>query len=352
MSATVVMRVAGVFAALAMLLSGFGFSQSVPVAEAAVTAPCEFDIQGDQMRLQNDCLTTETIMVPDGMTLNGRNHLITAKDPEGGTFNGAVIKNEGSVANVINTEIRAVGLQNVCKSGDDRLRGILFEGASGTIDGNTIKRLNKNNGDSGCQEGNGIEVRNAPFDGTHPGTTGVMISNNLVKNYQKGGIIVNGDVDAYVLNNVVKSSASQDSLAANAIQIGFGAQGTVKDNSIGGNQWCGPSNYVATAVLVYQNGGKTSVRGNDTTGNADVGMYMSGDETMVVRNNNVIDDNSIADCNVNGYDIGIGAYGDHITVLNNTVGGFDTPIDGDPDGSGNKILRAFAPASKEPSPFF
>lgn len=48
-----------------------------------------------------------------------------------------------------------------------RLRGILFDGAAGSITHNTVTNINQ--GASGCQEGNGIEVRNGPFDNTGGG---------------------------------------------------------------------------------------------------------------------------------------------------------------------------------------
>ena len=73
---------------------------------------------------------------------------------------------------------------------------------------------------------------------------------------------------------------------------------------------------------------------NDIGGNSDIGIYIGSDNATVVQNN-VTDDNSIADCNQHGYDIGIGNYGSDLpgdpntnTVDHNTVTGFDTQYDG------------------------
>jgi hypothetical protein len=57
--------------------------------------------------------------------------------------------------------------------------GIMLESAPGSITNKNINGLNQ--GTSGCQEGNAIEVRNnAPFDGNHPATVSVTVSGNDV----------------------------------------------------------------------------------------------------------------------------------------------------------------------------
>ena len=142
------------------------------------TDECVFVTHGNRYKLKNNCITTETILIPDGMTLDGQWHTITAKDPDGGHFLGAVVMNDGDQASVKNLKISADNLAAACDAGDDRLRGILFDGASGIIEDNKILALNQGPAGSGCQEGNAIEARNAPFDGTHPGTKNVKIRDN------------------------------------------------------------------------------------------------------------------------------------------------------------------------------
>src|SRR6266699_7117641 len=63
--------------------------------------------------------------------------------------------------------------------------------------------LNINQGVSGCQEGNGIEVRNF---GVSPTTIRVTIDGNTVTGYQKNGITANGDTDATITDNVVQGA--------------------------------------------------------------------------------------------------------------------------------------------------
>ena len=303
------------FAASMLTIAGF----------ATAYTDCYFETYGMTMYLRNDCITDETLYIPDGMTLDGQNHIITAIDPLGGHFKGAVIKNAGNAAHVRNLKIFAQNLANVCDSGDDRLRAILFEGASGSIVNNQI--YGPNQGESGCQEGNAIEVRNPPFDGTHPDTKRVTIAKNIIRSYQKTGIVANGDVDVSIFFNDVGSAELPYSLAANSVQLGFGAKGEVKYNSIKGNQWCGPSPYAATAVLLYAASDNSRIIGNAITGNSDIGIYIYANNGIIKRNL-VMDEWNIQDCNAYGWDIGIGNYGIGNIVSRNMVLGFATPYEG------------------------
>jgi len=215
---------------------------------------CHFTTSGNTMSLDGDCQTSTTILIPNDMTLDGNNHTITAIDPAGGHFLGAVIKNEGATASVIDLNVTASGLSNVCDAGDNRLRGILFDGASGTISNNTVSGVRQ--GMSGCQEGNAIEVRNSPFAGetgtvkVGPDVT-VTITGNTVSNYQKNGITVNGSVVATVTGNVVTGDGAANYIAQNGIQIGFGGSATVRSNTVSGNDYT-PSSDDACGLLLYR----------------------------------------------------------------------------------------------------
>ncbi len=306
----------------------------LPAGAAGASTTCTFTTVGTTMTLDADCTTDATILILDGFTLDGDGHTITAVDPVGGHFLGAVVKNGGAEAHVTNLTVTASGLANACDGGDDRLRGILLDGAAGSITKSTVIGINQ--GASGCQEGNAIEVRNAPFDGTHPGTLQVEIAHNVVESYQKTGIVANGDVDVDIHHNVVGASATQENLAANSIQIGFGALGSVTHNQIDGNQWKGTSDWAATAILIYDASPGVEVSQNNIGGNSDVGVYVFADGS-VVNNNRVFDQG--ADHPNSGYDIGIGSYGDN-SVTNNKARGFDDPYDGLADLGSNKVIPA------------
>lgn len=307
------------------VLGIFGFSENV-----FATTDCTFTISGSTMILDADCTTDETILIPDGFTLDGNSNTITAVDPPAGHFVGAVVQNDGTEAHVKNLIITSDSLTNVCDAGANRLRGIMFVSASGSIIHNAV--VNINQGASGCQEGNAIEVRNAPFDGTHPDTQTVEISHNKLTDWQKTGIVANGDVDVNIHHNYVGASATQLNLAANSIQLGFGAIGSVTHNNIEGNEWKGTSFFAASGILVFAAEGEVSK--NNISGNSDVGIFLVADN-VTVYNNRVFD---IGDDHPNSCcDIGVGNFGSDNVITNNKVRGFEEPYDGVSGGKNKQI---------------
>ena len=291
-------------------LAGAAFALCLCGGEAAAATTCQFETSGLTMTLLGDCTTDATIVVPDGMTLDGANHTITAVDPPGDHFRGAVVLNGGESASVINTRITVSNLANVCDAGGDRLRGIMLERAGGLISGNVVIGLNQ--GPSGCQEGNAIEVRNF----TDAIARHVEIAHNQIDAYQKSGIVTNGAVDASIHHNKVGASATQANLAANAVQVGFGARATVEHNQIDGNSWAG-ADAAATAVLLFEAAANTVVAQNNLGGNADIGIY-------VEANSVIVDNNRVYESGPDGfYDVGIGNYGVNNVITNNKVRGYD-----------------------------
>ena len=175
---------------------------------------CLFIEAGHTWTLDADCTVDGSLVIPDGVTLDGAQHTIIAVDPRNGAFRGGIIVAGGRSANVTNTTISALMLTNVCQDGNDRLRAIYFNGASGAIRGNTIVNVNK--GASACQEGNGIEVRNIDLAGP---PTSVEISDNVVDGFQKTGIVVSGNVDATIRGNSIGPSAAQRLIVANGVRV-------------------------------------------------------------------------------------------------------------------------------------
>ena len=194
-----------------------------------------------------DCSTDETITVPNGWTLDGDGYTISAFDLDGEHFVGAVVANAGAVAHVTDITVTAYELADVCDDGAGRLRGILLDGAAGSVTNSHV--LDINQGASGCQEGNGIEARNAPFA---PGgaDVAVTISGNEVSDYQKTGILANGSVNATILNNVVTGAGPVGYIAQNGIQVAFGGTGLVRGNTVSGNSYTGPD--VACGLLFFE----------------------------------------------------------------------------------------------------
>jgi hypothetical protein len=227
--------------ALGALLS-FGLVDSA--AEAATD--CTFSKSGRTLKLRADCTTDESIVVPQGFTLDGRGHTITAVDPPGAHFVGAVIRNGGRVAHVRRVRISASGLGDVCDAGGDALAGIAFDGASGSITGSAVLHLNQRA--SGCQEGHAIRVTNHGSRRRR-----VTIAANALADYQKGGILVSGNVGAIVRDNVVTGNGPIATIAQNGIEIAFGARARIQSNAVSDHSYSGLG-AVATGILVIGGG--------------------------------------------------------------------------------------------------
>jgi hypothetical protein len=278
------------------------------LAEAA--DGCSLIKAGSAWTLAEDCTTDASIVLPDGVTLDGAHHTIVAVDPAGALFRGGVIVAGGASANVVNTVITALMLADACQVLHDRLRGIYFNGASGLIQGNTI--LNVHKGGSSCQEGNAVEIRNADLAGA---TTSVEVIGNVIDGFQKTGIVASGNVDVTVRGNSIGASAAQRWLVANGIQAGAGARALIESNTIAGNSSDGDD--AATAVLLVNTGAGTLVRGNAIVGNADVGIYVMANGVRVERNR-------LNDSGADGtFDVGIGNYGNDNVFEGNSITGFD-----------------------------
>jgi len=254
-------RLAALVVTLAILVSSVSI-----FAPVHAKSHCTFSVQGTTMTLTADCTTRATVLVPDGFTLDGAGHTITAVDPHGGHFLGAVVANEGPHANVMNLRITASSLVDVCDINDKmagtdfRLRGIQFKGASGEIAHNTVTDINQG-ALSSCWEGAGIEVRNEPTDGTHPNTQTVEVSDNVVVSYQMVGIVAVGDVSVKIHHNRISTPAAPATVPASGIQLSYHAIGEISDNVVTGNWYqpvpqepgkaIGQQPLVAAGILLY-----------------------------------------------------------------------------------------------------
>lgn len=299
---------------------------------AAAASNCVFVTTGSTMTLQGDCITTASLVVPQGMKMNLGGHAITAVDPVGDHFRGGVVQNGGSAASVTNGTIQASGLAEVCDGGADRLRGVLFDGASGSITNLKVLNINQNQGAvlSGCQEGNAIEVRNF---GSSPTTISAVIDGNTISAYQKTGIVVNGDADGTVTNNVVTGDGPQVFIAQNGIQIGFGATAKVKFNQVSGNAYAGGGDASGGIIVVagpfygseYSVGDQ--VQNNTLIGN-DIGVWLTQIDASfnapTTQTNIKVDHNTISNGGLTNqlpYQAGVADQGNNDKIINNTISG-------------------------------
>jgi hypothetical protein len=205
--------------------------------------------------LQDDCVTKATILIPDGYTVDGQGYTVTAAEASGGGWTGAILKNGGETARVKNIEVTTRDLACACKSGDERLRGVLFDGASGSI--TSVRAIDINKGGCGCQEGNGIEARNnCPSSActgscSHEQKLKVEISNNVVEKPQKTGIVVSCAIDGNVHDNAIIGLGKVSYIAQNGIQFSYGAEGLIVRNTVSGSWYTGDF-WGATGIMMFE----------------------------------------------------------------------------------------------------
>jgi parallel beta-helix repeat protein len=170
--------------------------------------------------------------------------------------------------------------------------GVLFLGASGALTNSQVTNLYQSSPlDYGCQSnvGDAVLVQTPSAQ-----TSSVAISNNAVTNYQKNGITCNDagttcSIDGNTVSPLAAATGTSGD-AANGIQVGFGATGTVTDNTVTGNECnvsvCGPNLITQTqsaGILTYQSGAGTVLKGNTVSGN-DIGIVSVSDSATSTNN--------------------------------------------------------------------
>lgn len=169
------------------------------------------------------------------------------------------------------------------------------------------------------------------------------ITGNQIYDYQKGGIVANGQgTQVNVSDNVVKGDGHVTFIAMNGIQVGYGASATVMRNTVSDNSFIGfPGDGSASGgILVVGGAGYgTCPDGNDcpyTVGvmvqgnvltNNDVGVYFSNlqadfsapdDATNDKAVNNTISNDS---CFNTSYQAGVSDVGNNDKIINNKISG-------------------------------
>jgi len=208
----------------------------------------------------------------------------------GGTLNGGSVTGSGTIS---------VSISGFTIDGDgrnptaDRSVGILYRNVAGhaKISHNRIQNMGFG---AGQKQTFGIVVY---------GDSHVKICKNHVREYERGGIGANGDggdhpaPKVYICKNTVIGAGDlEESWAPNGIQIGFGAKGTIKKNTVRDNRWS-PTEGVSSGILVFESDGvhvkKNCVINNDigVASGAWALLNDSADRTKIVHND--IDDTNV-----------------------------------------------------------
>jgi hypothetical protein len=235
-------------------------------------------------------------------------------------------------------------------------------GITGTVSNATVADYNYfgivNNGGTVTITNSRIyQIGETPFNGSQHGVGiyfayGSMakgtISNNIVWDYQKGGIVVNGvGSSASVNRNTVIGQGPINYIAQNGIQIGYGAKATVNNNLVSGNSYTG-SGLTASGGIIVVGGScyhdsltlNTKITNNTVMDN-DIGIWLTNIDidptnpsncvptltpTKVQANKNISTNNYVNNTTgagaSAGYQAGIADQGRNDTITNNAICGY------------------------------
>ena len=205
-----------------------------------ITAVCAGTTSGTTFTMSADCDTTAPLTVPDGVTVDGAGHTITAHDttPASGSLNGAVLTNAGASMTI--EALHIVGtFEAVPGCGRTNLWGIYFNNASGTVSNVTVEGITES---SGCNVGRAIyAAATAPQTLTVTGTT--------VSGYQKNGVQTTGPVTLNMSGSTIGPPANLHGIIAQNGLFTNGVSGTVSGNVVYGSG-SGLSSGVGTAAVI------------------------------------------------------------------------------------------------------
>jgi hypothetical protein len=314
---------------VSLTLSG---SAGATVNGGEITGVCAGATSGTTFTLSADCDTTAPLTVPDGFTVNGAGHTITAHDPGPGVpFDGGVLTNDptGHSMNIEDLTIKGTGFA-VDGCAASTLNGIFFNDAGGSVRDVVVQDITIH---SGC--GTGIGIRANATAGV---ARTVTITNAAVSGYSAGGLIASGLMTMTVSASTVgpPEALSPGTISQNGVQYGgVGANaeagGTMTDSVIYGSGF-GDASDVGTAVLLFGAAGVTLLGNTITGAGTDAGVDVEANSTGVLITRNDI--GRTAPDSPDSFGIGVNVdAGSSAIVTCNTFSGWKTDISGVPPQS-------------------
>jgi len=227
----------------------------------------------------------------------------------------------------------AYGVVNNASIHSANYYGVVNNGAFVTVENSTIYDIGETplNGDQ-----HGVGIYWAFQSNAHGDITG-----NVLWNYQKGGIVVNGPTaTSNIANNTVIGQGPVNYIAQNGIQVGYGAQSNVTGNMVTGNSYTGAGLTASGGIILVGGdcyGGPTvnkAVIGQNIVVANDIGVWFSNLDancnpvstpTRDVALKNTIRDNAVSnttgDGATQGYQAGVSDQGDQDEILSNSICG-------------------------------
>ena len=299
----------------------------VAAGDPSVETACLGSLSVTTFTLTADCDTTVQLTVPDGLTVDGAGHTITAHDPGPGVpFSGAVLTNDptGHSMTIEDLTIKGTGFAVICAG--QILTGIFFNDAGGLVNNVTVQDITQH---SGCPLGLGIRA-NAIAGVART----VTITNTVVSGYQKSALVASGmmtmNVSASTLGPPDRTTPallpSQNGVQYGGAGVKAGSGGTITGSTIYGSGF-GNASDQGTAVLLFGATGVTLSNDTITGAGTDIGVAVSAASTGVVITRNQIGRTApdVPDS------VGVGVLvdaGSTATVTCNTFSGWITDVAG------------------------
>jgi hypothetical protein len=280
---------------------------------------------------------------PTGFFRDGINMTAAMINPAG-TVSGSVNATGCNIGVYYDTGVGTVDNANIFGS---NYFGVLVNGDASIVAVNITNNAIHDIGETplnGTQHGAAIYYRSFFAGGSATGS----VSGNTLTNYQKGGVVANGEgTNVTISGNIVTGQGPVDYIAQNGIQVGYGASATLSGNTVTGNSYKGANFASSGGILVVGGPGfgqcpdlnpcpytvQTHIVANTLTGN-DVGVWLSNDSgngppptpTSIKVQNNTITNCCLTNISGSGtlgigYQAGISDEGNKDSLLNNKISG-------------------------------
>jgi hypothetical protein len=164
------------------------------------------------------------------------------------------------------------------------LIGILYKNASGEVKRVAVRNITLSATLNGCQSGNAILVQSGGGE-----VSKVNVADSSIHDYQKNGITANEiGTEVRIENNVVTGIGPTTGAAQNGIQIGYGAGGSITNNTVANHIWspCSLASCdvtFAVDILVIESEDGVSVEQN-VAGISQTGIDIVANHATVMQN--------------------------------------------------------------------
>lgn len=172
----------------------------------------------------------------------------------------------------------------------DDFVGVFYQAASGAVSTVAVRTIQLPSGLFGCQDGVSI------FAESGSGHATLALHKDTVAAFDKAGIVCNDAGTTCTVGGSTVTGSGPSTTAQNAVQIAFGAAGSVTDNTLSDVDYAPgatpPQSTYGAGLLLFGTGSSVTVTGN-TLSDDQAGIELS-DSSATLRNNALVSTAGIA----------------------------------------------------------